>query len=617
MLLCFALCLVPAAASAESGSTAAGGGDVITGFVFPDSAATVDTAYKYAMIELRKEFPAELTVLLNGELSRQIDVTWRCLEDYEEDLELFHFVPELDGYTLAEGLDLPVITVHVLGQIITPPLIEIPEDVHPLLPSVGAVSNSSIPSYYNGYTLGNLPTVRNQNPYGTCWAFATVAAVEADLIHDGKVNTNVDLSELHLAYFTYHNFNDEKGCNIGDIVYTNGADYLMIGGSPLFASLTLANMIGPNPESSVPYSDASSYAPSPDDGRTGSVQLTGAYSYALNDRNAVKDAIMNHGAVTVGYFSDWDYYSYDYNSFYYPTRSGTNHVVALVGWDDSFSANHFLKGTPPGNGAWLVRNSWGVNGYNYAGYFWMSYYDQSLAPTVIAVDAETWRYDHCYAYDNIPSPWWVNYQGNPLILSQDFTVDGDEQIQAVGLYTEMSNVGVCVSLTNGSKTVSTNAGIAAPGYYLISLPEPLPISSRSKVTVSYNYTGTSGNPYFSFEGDDNYRSIQFASSVGSGFKVDGNYYEYDGRRYDARLKLFTVNANVPFEADLILPANLTKIESEAFADGSFSSVYIPRSTKSIASDAFGTRTELTVYGDRGSYAETYAQAHGFTFIPVK
>lgn len=38
-----------------------------------------------------------------------------------------------------------------------------------------------------------------------------------------------------------------------------------------------------------------------------------------------------------------------------------NHVVTIVGWDDDYPASNFSgqAGAPDGNGAWLVKNSWG------------------------------------------------------------------------------------------------------------------------------------------------------------------------------------------------------------------------------------------------------------------
>ena len=91
--------------------------------------------------------------------------------------------------------------------------------------------------------------------------------------------------------------------------------------------------------------------------------------------------------------------------------------------------------------------------------------------------------------------------------------------------------------------------------------------------------------------------------------------------------------------DVVLPAALTEIESEAFDGCVFSSVklldktvtigshafvdcpnlkyiYIPAATTAIAADAFAGVDGLTILGAHGSYAETYATAHGYTFISV-
>ena len=91
--------------------------------------------------------------------------------------------------------------------------------------------------------------------------------------------------------------------------------------------------------------------------------------------------------------------------------------------------------------------------------------------------------------------------------------------------------------------------------------------------------------------------------------------------------------------DLVLPAALTEIGEEAFAGGAFSFVklpegtqvigsrafadcpslaciYIPATVRSIDASAFGDASKLTVYGKAESTAESFAKAHGFTFIAV-
>ena len=74
--------------------------------------------------------------------------------------------------------------------------------------------------------------------------------------------------------------------------------------------------------------------------------------------------------------------------------------------------------------------------------------------------------------------------------------------------------------------------------------------------------------------------------------------------------------STPADADLVLPADLKTIESEAFAGGGFDSAYIPAGVTSIAANAFGNRSDLTVFGALGSEALTFAQNRGFTFIPI-
>ena len=55
------------------------------------------------------------------------------------------------------------------------------------------------------------PAVRDQNPYGTCWAFSSLGLAEFDLISDGIAKKDIDLSELQLIYFTYNFVTDPLG----------------------------------------------------------------------------------------------------------------------------------------------------------------------------------------------------------------------------------------------------------------------------------------------------------------------------------------------------------------------------------------------------------------------
>ena len=81
--------------------------------------------------------------------------------------------------------------------------------------------------------------------------------------------------------------------------------------------------------------------------------------------------------------------------------------------------------------------------------------------------------------------------------------------------------------------------------------------------------------------------------------------------------------NEPYEilnsktsADIVLPEDLTTLDAQAIADGTYGSVYIPAGATQIASDAFGGKTELIILGVSGSNAESFADSKDFLFGPV-
>ncbi len=536
---------------------------VVTGFEPASYETNVNMSYKYALSELVKKFPSQLNVRLGGEAvyqenqngtgiltgvsgytTRLIDVSWVCREDYDEILDVYHFIPDFGEYQAADGLELPMIIANLKNEFIIPPMQPIPDDLFPEISvpekKEQTTGKATLPTYYNGFTKGVLPAVRDQENYGICWIFSSLACVEADLIHDGAATTGIDLSELHLAYYTFHNFTDEKGLNTGDTVNTNGADYLQIAGNAYRAQYPLTNMLGPVNESEAPYSSARTYSPGTSKGRNGSVQVTGAYFYnILNDRDAVKEAIMNHGAVSAVYNMNTAYYSATNYSYYVPTEpEDTNHVIAIVGWDDNFSKNNFVSGTPEGNGAWLVRNSWGVNGYDYRGYFWMSYFDQSLSSSAVAFDAQPTRYDHIYAYDNCPDYYGL-YAEQGQVVTQTFYVDGGEEIKAIGFFTMDSNVSVDFTVSAGSSSTTQSFHADYQGYYLIPLSKTLTIQNRTKVTVSFNHTNAYSWGFYE-DGPIDFGGVTFNYATGSeGMVVNG---ENTGR--DGKIKLFTNKASV-------------------------------------------------------------------------
>lgn len=279
------------------------------------------------------------------------------------------------------------------------------------------------------------PSVRDQNPYGTCWAFSSLGLAEFDLINKNQGSSDIDLSELQLAYFTFNYVIDPLGGTKGDTAkfynenYNQNGGYLNYGGNFEEAMRRLGQWISPTGESNVPYSNASTVLTSGlDDAYAydkSGLHLENAYIISIkNNPDDVKQQIMKHGAVGTSYTHKMNGMTYgeEYNAYYdcadtLTTNGDGGHAVMIVGWDDNFSKDNFTsEEKPTSNGAWLIRNSWG----SYFDYFWMSYETESLADSAYVFD-----FSADDGYDN-------NYQLDGGIESQtQYSEDSDFMVANV------------------------------------------------------------------------------------------------------------------------------------------------------------------------------------------
>ena len=265
------------------------------------------------------------------------------------------------------------------------------------------IDKAWIPASYDSRSAGYITPVRDQNPYGTCWSFAAIACVEANLIKNGYANSALDLSERHVAYFSNHTVPDKLGNSGDDQSYFVGSDISHVyyaGGNAIQASRCMAAWKGAVLEADCPYEGIPQVPnTSPEAVYDNDFShLTGFYRIESSDRNAVKEAIMQYGAVSASYFADDSYMNFNTGAYYCYDYRNTNHVVAIVGWDNSYGKVNF-ETMPSSDGAWLVKNSWGGE-FGHDGYFWLSYEDASIYSEVYAFEAEpAKRNANNYQYD--------------------------------------------------------------------------------------------------------------------------------------------------------------------------------------------------------------------------
>ena len=202
-------------------------------------------------------------------------------------------------------------------------------------------------------TTGNCTPVKDQNPYGTCWAFGAVSAYESNY---RITNTQtIDASEQQVINCS--GAGDENGglaLNVLKWMVDNKRNLNNEETTPYRGPKTTCGT-----SAGLPYY-AQSYGvvdPSGDPSRIASV-------------TAIKQALVRYGAISASVQVTDAFQNYTgsvFNEFASnPNSPATNHAITIIGWDDNKMA-------------WIIKNSWGTDwgincdygtsrGYMYIGY---------------------------------------------------------------------------------------------------------------------------------------------------------------------------------------------------------------------------------------------------------
>jgi C1A family cysteine protease len=344
---------------------------------------------------------------------------------------------------------------YPLGYI--PPPIKLPRVKTQTVLSEAAV----LPAKFDLRTLGGVTPVKDQGSCGDCWAFATYGSMESFLKY--KVSQIRDYSEADLN--RYHGF-DPRECE---------------GGNHWMSTAYLARWSGPVNTADVPNPYAAPLSVSTPGAKVRkhvqNVWFLPERS-SFTDNTTLKTAVRTYGGVTI-YFQWAATYFNPTNAAYYTDQVGNNHNVTVVGWDDNYTRTKFNAGfQPPGDGAFIVKNSWGSS-WGDNGYFYISYYDNSLSPGAAFYNAEaTTNYKRAYEYDPLG---WVDSLGfigtSPTTawFANVFKASASaSKINAVSFYTPVPNTAYRIMIykdvagganpRNGTLVKSLSGTLAKSGY---------------------------------------------------------------------------------------------------------------------------------------------------------
>lgn len=336
----------------------------------------------------------------------------------------------------------------------------------------------SIPYKYNYEDEERVPAVSNQGSLGTCWAFASLTALESSLMPEERYSFSVD----HMSLANSFNLGQEAG---GD--YAMSMAYLLAWQGPVL-------------EKDDPYGDGITNKELEAVKHVQEIQIIES-----KDFETIKKMIFKYGGVQSSFYAsslnsqtgNTKYYNPQTNSYCYIGSNKPNHDIVIIGWDDNYPKENF-NADIEGNGAFICRNSWGSD-FGNNGDFYISYYDTNIGVHNVVYTRidDSDNYDKIYQSDLCGYVGQLGYGEESAYFANAYTAEEDEKIMAVGFYatgidTEYS-IYICEdfqdisSLNKRSDPVMTGK-LKNSGFYTIDLDNSVKIEAGQKYAVIVRIT---------------------------------------------------------------------------------------------------------------------------------
>lgn len=376
---------------------------------------------------------------------------------------------------------------------------------------------------YDDRIENRISVVKNQKDLGTCWAFASLTALETSLLPDEKLIFSPDHMTLQNSF---HANQDE------------GGQYSM-------AMAYFTSWQGPVLEEEDPYNDGKTTQHLLAKKHVQEIQIIPDKEY-----EQIKRAVYEYGAVQSTLYtslvdaeSNSPYYNKSKAAYCYIGDNAANHDVVIIGWDDSYPKENFTKEAAR-DGAFICQNSWGTD-FGEQGIFYVSYEDTNIGKTnVVYTKIENYEnYDKIYQSDLCGWVGQLGYGQDSAYFANVYQADEDEYLSAAGFYATGEETQYAIYVITDfenedsllERTYLCSGKFQNAGYYTVPFEKNIVVKKGKKFAVIVQIqTPNSVHPVaIEYAADEFTQNVDLADGEG--------YISYTGQAWDSVETLQEVN----------------------------------------------------------------------------
>jgi C1A family cysteine protease len=328
------------------------------------------------------------------------------------------------------------------------------------------------PASYDLRDHGKVTAVRSQDNFSTCWIHSAMASLESCLLPGAPFDFSENNLANHMA--SRLDFEGRSDARLSTAYFARWDGPVLERDDPYPRK-------GRSPEGLRPVRHVQEVLYLPD-------------RRTPLDNDALKWAVSIYGGVDTAMAFEASYNN-SHTFAYYSTTADLvlNHHVTCVGWDDGFPASRF-KDVPPGDGAFLIKNSWGAD-WGDAGYFWISYYDANYGQDMAVFNGaeSAYNYDAIYQHDALGWSRSLGYGSDTAWFANRFHCAGSGTIRAVSFYTPVPGSSYEVRVAGrvadvaGAPVVAAGA-VTLGGYHTLRVAAPVAVVNGSVFVVAVKLT---------------------------------------------------------------------------------------------------------------------------------